>query len=125
MEGGTLKDRINITTKHFEISDNLRAYINKKMMKLVRYIPRSAKESLSIDVNLRENTQEKTNKFEAEGIFHLPEKQITAKDSTINMFAAVDILESKLKSQLIRYKDEHTTSIASRGIKKLRKLLGR
>jgi putative sigma-54 modulation protein len=120
-----LKDKISITSKHFEVSDKLKSYINKKMMKLVRYIPRSAKESLTIEVNLRENAKEKTNKFEAEGIFNLPEKQITAHDATINMFAAVDILESKLKSQLTRYKDEHTTNVASKSIRKLRRLLGR
>jgi putative sigma-54 modulation protein len=120
-----LKDKISITSKHFEANDKLKNYINKKIMKLVRYVPRSAKESLSIEINLRENSKEKTDKFEAEGIFHLPEKQIAAKDATINMFAAVDILESKLKSQLIRYKDEHTTNLASRSIRKLRSLLGR
>lgn len=120
-----MKDKISITAKHIEVTKKLEDYINKKMMKLVRYIPRGAKESLKVDVHLRENSNEKTNRFEAEAVFHLPEKQVTAKDATINIFAAVDILESKLKHQLNRYKDEHTTNVASRSISKLRKLLGR
>ena len=120
-----MKDKISITAKHIEVTKKLEDYINKKMMKLVRHIPRSAKESLKIDVHLRENANEKTNRFEAEAIFYLPEKQVTAKDATINIFAAVDILESKLKHQLSRYKDEHTTNIASKSLIKLRRLLGR
>ena len=120
-----MKDKITISANHIELTKKLEDYINKKMMKLVRYIPRKAKQSLKIEVRLRENKSESTNKYEAEALFNLPDKTITAKDSTINIFAAVDILESKLKQQLQKYKSAHTVNVAGKRIAKLRRLLGR
>ena len=42
-----------------------------------------------------------------EAILHLPHETIMVKEATINMFAAVDIVEAKLKTQLKKYKDTH------------------
>lgn len=37
-------------------------------------------------------------------IINVPDKKITAKDSTMNVLAAVDIVEAKLNGQLRKYK---------------------
>jgi ribosome-associated translation inhibitor RaiA len=38
---------------------------------------------------------------------HLPHQNIVIKESALNMYAAVDIVEAKLKQQLQKYKDTH------------------
>jgi ribosome-associated translation inhibitor RaiA len=40
---------------------------------------------------------------------YLPQETINIKESAFNMFAAVDIVETKLKQQLQKYKDLHQT----------------
>jgi ribosome-associated translation inhibitor RaiA len=39
----------------------------------------------------------------------LPHDTINIKESTINMFAAIDIVEAKLKQQIQRHKELHST----------------
>ena len=39
---------------------------------------------------------------------HLPKETLTAKESTINMFAAIDIVEAKMSNQIKKYKQTHT-----------------
>ena len=40
----------------------------------------------------------------------MPQDNITVKESTLNMFAAVDIVEAKLRNQLKKYKERHASS---------------
>lgn len=94
---------IDITGIHYEVSDDLKKYITKKIGKLDRFVSRHARKTIKADVRLTER-KTKTDKNKCEIIIHLPEQQITAKEATINMFAAVDIVETKLKSQLKKYK---------------------
>ncbi len=57
------------------------------------------------------------NKYEVEVIINVPDKKITAKDSTMNVLAAVDIVEAKLNGQLRRYKDDTLAHVGrSRGV---------
>lgn len=100
--------RVMVTAKHFEPDPELSRYISKKLEKLERYIPRHARQSAHIDVILHELKGRPTDHFECEFIIHLPHEQIVAKESTINMFAAVDIVEAKVKNQLRKYKARTT-----------------
>ena len=61
------------------------------------------------DVKLRQVNRDHGNKYEAEVILKVPEKTIIAKDSTMNMHAAIDIVEAKLIAQLRKYKDSVAT----------------
>ena len=65
----------------------------------------------SAEVKLKEVNRDHGNKYEAEIILNVPDKHITAKDSTVNMLAAVDIVEHKLANQLKKYKDTHVGHI--------------
>ena len=57
------------------------------------------------------------NKYEVEVIINVPDKKITAKDSTMNVLAAVDIVEAKLNGQVRKYKDDVLTHVgSSRGV---------
>lgn len=97
---------IDISGIHYEVSDDLKKYITRKVSKLDRFVPRHARKSMHAEVKLTE-LKTKSDKNQCEIILHLPEQQIMAKESTVNMFAAVDIVETKIKNQLKKYKDLH------------------
>ena len=59
------------------------------------------------EVKLKLVNRANGNKYECDVIIHLPEQRITAKDTTMNMLAAVDIVEEKLRVQLKKYHDTH------------------
>ena len=96
----------------FEISgahndEKLKKYVEKRIEKLERYIPRHARDSAHVEVKLSEKKKQLDSQCTAEIIIYLPHEVLTAKESTINLFAAVDIVETKLKNQLKKYKETH------------------
>lgn len=102
--------KLEINGIHTVLTDDLKKYITKKIGKLDRYIPRHARESAHAEVFVKERETKAKQERECEVVIHLPGTTITAKESTINMFAAVDIVEAKLKSQLKKYKDTHNAN---------------
>jgi putative sigma-54 modulation protein len=96
---------IDITGIKYDVNDRTKKYVMRKVGKLDKYAPLHARKSMTADVKLREVNRAHGNKYEAEVILHVPDKVITAKDSTLNMMAAVDIVEAKLIAQLRKYKD--------------------
>jgi len=101
--------RIEISGHNYEVTDELEAYINKRIKKLTKRLNKHLKESAHIMVKLTEQDKSPTKKYEAEIILRLPPKEeMVAKDATVNMFAAVDIAEAKLESQLRKYKEKQS-----------------
>ncbi len=98
---------IAITGVKYEVDDRTKRYIIRKIGQLDRFLPRHARKSVTAEVKLKEVNRDHGNKYEAEIILHVPDKQLTAKDSTVNMIAAVDIVEAKIATQLKKYKDMH------------------
>ncbi len=96
---------IDITGIKYNVNDKTQKYVMNKVGKLDKYVPAHARKSMVADVKLREVNRDHGNKYEAEVILQVPEKTITAKDSTLNMMAAIDIVEAKLIAQLRKYKD--------------------
>jgi ribosomal subunit interface protein len=111
-------ERLEITGKHVELSDDLKKYVIKKISKLDRYIPKHARESVHAEIKLMHTKSSDKKQYTCEVIMHLPKEIVTAKDSTLNMFAAVDIVERKLKVQLLKYKQLHQRSSKIRTILK-------
>lgn len=96
---------IEISGIQYEVNERTRKYVTDKVGRLDKYVPSHVRKSMSADVKLRQVNQEHGNKYEAEVILQVPDKVITAKDTTMNMMAAVDIVEAKLIVQLRKYKD--------------------
>lgn len=94
--------------------DATKKYINKKIGKLDRLAPRHARKSIHADVKIAEVNRDKGNKYEVEVILTVPDRQMTAKDSTMNVLAAVDIVEAKLASQLRKYKTDTVPHLGRR-----------
>jgi putative sigma-54 modulation protein len=98
---------IAITGVKYEVDDNTKKYVTKKIGRLDRFLPRHARKSAVAEVKLKQVNRDHGNKYEAEIILHVPDKQLAAKDSTVNMLAAVDIVEAKIVGQLRKYKALH------------------
>lgn len=98
---------VEITGIHFDVSDRLQNYIEKKVSGLEKYIAKHGRASARAEVKLKESKAKDKKEYTCEVILILPGENIEAKDSTVNMFAAVDIVEAKLRTQLKKYKDLH------------------
>lgn len=107
---------IDITGVRYTPDALTRKYVNRKIGALDRYIGRHARKSAQAEVKLKEVNRTHGNKYECDVILHVPDMTITAKDSTVNMLAAVDIVEEKLRVQLKKYHDERTDHRGHHGI---------
>ena len=107
---------IEITGIKYELDDTTKKYVNKKIGRLDRYLPRHARDSVNAEVRLKEVNREHGNKYEAEVVLNVPDKTITAKDSTLNMLAAIDIVEAKIVTQLRKYKQTTIGHVGRRGV---------
>lgn len=101
--------KLEINGVHMDLDAKLKSYITKKIGKLERYMPKQARESAHAEVFLKERKLKGKKECLCEVVMHLPQDTITIKEATVNMYAAVDIVEVKLKNQLKKYKDLHGT----------------
>lgn len=101
-------NRITITGVKYDIDEQTKKYVIKKISRMDRYLPRHARKSASAEVLLKEVNRAHGNKYEAEVILRVPNKTMTAKDSTVNILAALDIVEAKLVTQMHKYKTAAT-----------------
>ena len=84
-------------------------YIRKKIGALDRMVSRHARKTVSAMVRIEEINGEHGNKYEVEVV-------IKAKDSTLNVLAATDIVERKLAGQLRKYKQNQLPHLGRRGL---------
>jgi putative sigma-54 modulation protein len=95
-----------ITGIKYDIDEQTRKYAKKCIGRLERYLPRHARKSASAGIKLKQIDKSHGNKYEVEVILHVPDRQLTASDTSSNVLAAIDIVEAKLAGQLRRYKTE-------------------
>ncbi len=98
----------------YTVDEPTKKYIKKKIGSLERLAPRHARKSMHAEVKVAEVNRDKGNKYEVEVLISVPDKEITAKDSTLNVLAAVDIVEAKLAVQLRKYKQETVPHVGRR-----------
>lgn len=101
--------RLDISGVHMSVGNDLKKYVVRKIGRLDRFIPRAGRESVHAEVKLKEGKAKNKNERTCEVIMHLPHENIAVKESTINMYAAIDIVETKLHHQLKRYKELHAS----------------
>lgn len=107
---------MQVTGVNYEVDKNTHKYAIKRIGRLDRYLPKHARKTVSVTVKLSQVNHDHGNKYEAEAIMHVPGKVLTAKDSTSNIMAAIDIVEAKLLSQLHDYKEANIAHLGKRGI---------
>lgn len=100
---------------HMDIDANLQKYATKKLGNLDKYLPRHHRDAAHAVVELKQAVKAKEQKkYTCDVTLHLPQETLHAAETTMNMFAAVDIVETKLKLQIKKYKDSHGNAKLSR-----------
>jgi putative sigma-54 modulation protein len=100
--------RLEINGIHLDVDENLHKYITRKIGRMDKYLPRSFRESAHAEVRLRELVKGSKKTCKCEVTLHIPGDTIEVSESTVNMYAAVDIVEAKLKNQIIKFHERHT-----------------
>jgi putative sigma-54 modulation protein len=118
-------ERIDIAGVHFKPDEKLEKYVSKKIGKLSKYIGRVDKKTVHAEVKLKESRAKERKQCTCDVILYLPKERMSASETTLNMYAAVDIVEAKLQSQLKKYKDKRHEHHTSHKEKKIRKFLGK
>ncbi|MEX0748459.1 MAG: ribosome-associated translation inhibitor RaiA [Candidatus Saccharimonadales bacterium] len=97
---------LEVTGVHFEINEQITKYVNKKLGRLDKYLPRNARTPAHGRVVLVEEQGQSSNRYSAEATITFPHGEVVAQDATISMYAAIDIVEEKLKAQILKHKDK-------------------
>lgn len=100
--------KLEVSGQHTEVTPKLQKYISKKIGGLDKYVARKARAAVHAEVKLKEGKSKDKKQYTAEVVMHVPKETITVSETAINMFAAIDIVESKLRTQLKKYKDLHS-----------------
>ncbi|HEX7259662.1 MAG TPA: ribosome-associated translation inhibitor RaiA [Candidatus Saccharimonadia bacterium] len=117
--------QLQTTGRHYELDEKIMQYIDKKLGGLDRYLPRGVRGGLAGKVILECNEAlSQDERCICEVQFEVKGEQFKAHESTINMYAAIDICEQKLKSQALTYKSKHEPA-KNRRQRLLAKMLGR
>jgi putative sigma-54 modulation protein len=116
--------KFQITGRHFELDDKIVEYVERKLGKLDKYMPKHQTVIMGQVVLAKDKSNRQNNQFCCEVILEIPGEQIQAHESTINMYAAIDICEQKLKQQIVRHK-ERLEPARNRRQRLFAKMLGR
>lgn len=100
-------ERLTISGVHMHVGDDLQKYVKRKIGRLDRYVPRAEQDTVTVDVKLKEGRAQQKDDRVCEVIMHLSQETIAIQEATVNIFAAVDIAETKLKVALKKYKMTH------------------
>lgn len=100
-------NRTEIKGIHFTIDEKLRKYAERKLGGLDKFMSRHSRESAHLEVALRELKQKSGRQLCCDATLRLPHETIVIKEATVNIYAAIDIVEAKLKLQLKKYKETH------------------
>jgi putative sigma-54 modulation protein len=113
-----------VTGRHFELDDKIVDYVERKLGKLDKYLPRHKTAIMGNVVLAKDKSNRQDNQFCCEATIEIPGEIIQASEATINMYAAIDICEQKLKQQVLRYK-ERIEPARNRRQRLFAKMLGR
>lgn len=111
---------LEITGVRYELSDQIKDYANKKIGSLDKYLPEHEREPVKAQIVLSEEDGKTKNRYTADVKLEVPHGTLTAKESTINMYAAIDIVEDKIKQQLNKHKDKQQNN---RKLRRTRRML--
>jgi ribosome hibernation promoting factor len=100
-------EKLEIVGVHMVVDEDLEKYARRKIGQLDHYTSRKVRNSLHAEVRLKESKAKDQKHCTCEVTLYLPHEVLNVTESTINMYAAIDIVETKLKIQLKKYKDKH------------------
>ena len=117
-------ENITINGVHMTVDEDLTKYVMKKIANLDKYMSKHVRESVHAEVWLKESKAKDKRKLTCEAKMTLPKDVLITSETTLNIYAAVDIVEAKLKNQILKYKDLHSPSKRRHSLNLLRKKRG-
>jgi putative sigma-54 modulation protein len=111
--------KFEIQSVHTKVDDSLKKYVTKKIGGIDKYLSRHDRDSAHGEIILKEAKSKDHNNFICEVTLHLPHGTINVREAALNMYASIDIVETKLKQQVKKHKDMHENA------KIHRRLMGR
>ncbi len=100
-------EKIEINGRGYKVEEPFKKYVEKRLSKLDRYLPRKNKKDVVCKVQVSEIGKGKKEKYAISVAMELlGGKVLAAKDECTNVFAGVDLVEAKLTGQIRRYKLE-------------------
>jgi ribosomal subunit interface protein len=99
--------QVKITDENAKPDEKLHKYAVRKLGRLERFVPYRQRTNLQIEVKLSESKKAARTYCGCQVVIHLPSKALTAEADTLNLYAAVDIVEAKLAQQLKTAKTRH------------------
>jgi ribosomal subunit interface protein len=106
--------KLHITSRNFELDDKVRNYCEEKIGNLDRFLPRHAKETSGTVLLAEDPSGKEDNHFICDATIKVPGPDLNAREATTNIYAAIDIVEAKLKAQAVKYKEKHLPAGRSR-----------
>jgi len=88
---------VNITARHLKLTPAISEYVQKKLEKAKRFLDPLIWSQVILGVE--------KNRHLAEIIIHSSGRTFTAKEESIDLYAAIDLASDKIDEQLRRYKD--------------------
>lgn len=97
--------KFEVSGVHLTVDDKLQKYVEKKIGSLDRYLPKHSRKSAHAKVLLKDAKAKDKKQCTCEVMLFLPRETINVKETTLNIYAAVDIVEAKLKQQIKKHKE--------------------
>lgn len=89
--------QINITARHLKLTPAINEYVQKKLEKAKRFLDHLIWAQVVLDVV--------KNRHSAEIIIHAAGHTFTAKEESVDLYAAIDLTSDNIDEQLRRYKE--------------------
>lgn len=113
-------EKIDICGSNYKVEETLKKYIQKRIGKLDKYLPKKFKKDVVCKVVVTSGGKGKSEKYEISVAMEIPGgKVLAARDQCTNLFAGVDLLEAKLTEQIRRYKLDTQKFQEKRSLKNL------
>ena len=97
---------LQVTGRHFDLDDKILDYVDRKIGNLDKYMPRNHPPIYGNVILAKDKSNRQDNEFCCEATIEVPGEIFQAREGTINMYAAVDIVEQKLKQQILTFKNK-------------------
>src|SRR4029077_3995407 len=91
--------QVNITARHLKLTPAISDYVQKKLEKAKRFLDNLIWAQGVLDVSKQRHS--------AEIIIHAAGHTFTAKEESIDLYAAIDLASDNIDEQLRRYKERH------------------
>lgn len=112
---------LQTTGRNFELDPKILKYLDQKIGSLEKYLPRPARPATGVVVLEIDKSGREDNQCVCEISVDVKGEKMHAREATMNMYAAIDICEQKIKIQALKYKSKHEPA-KNRGRRMLAKL---